>query len=72
MARSILDKNARYHIRLIAGNNDNVFICDDLVSRNFDEYLHYWRVSDDFYKRRSGVKYLKSIFPLAVSLNWSN
>lgn len=41
MARSILDKNARYHIRLIAGNNDNVFICDDLVSRNFDEYLHY-------------------------------
>ena len=41
MAKSILDKNARYHLRLIAGNNDNVFVCDDLVCRNFDEYLYY-------------------------------
>lgn len=40
MTKSILDKNAK-HIRLISGNNDSMFICDDLVSRNFDEYIHY-------------------------------
>ncbi|MCD7810086.1 MAG: AAA family ATPase, partial [Erysipelotrichaceae bacterium] len=41
MAQSILDSNARYHIRLITGNNDNIFVCEDLVMRNLDEYIHY-------------------------------
>ena len=41
MIKSILDYNARHHIRLICGNNDNVFVGDDLVLRNLDEYLHY-------------------------------
>ena len=55
-----------------AGNYQACHLCEDydlwirMITSgskcyNIDEYLHYWRVSDDFYKRRSGVKYLKSI-----------
>lgn len=57
---------------LKAGNYQSCHLCEDydlwirMINSgskcyNIDEYLHYWRVSDDFYKRRSGFKYLKSI-----------
>lgn len=57
---------------LKAGNYQACHLCEDYdlwirmietgsKCYNIDEYLHYWRVSDDFYKRRSGFKYLKSI-----------
>lgn len=55
-----------------AGNYQECYLCEDydmwirMIKNNekfynIQEYLHYWRVSDDFYKRRSGLKYLKSI-----------
>lgn len=31
------------------------------ITHNIDEILVYMRISDDFYKRRGGIKYLKSI-----------
>lgn len=57
---------------LQAGNYQSCHLCEDydlwirMIQNhnkcyNIQEYLHYWRISDDFYKRRSGMKYLKSI-----------
>lgn len=57
---------------LKAGNYRDFHLCEDydlwirmisldMQCLNINEYLHYWRVGDDFYKRRSGIKYLKSI-----------
>lgn len=57
---------------LCVGNYRNFHLCEDydlwvrmimagMNCCNINEYLHYWRTSSDFYKRRSGIKYLKSI-----------
>ena len=57
---------------LAVGNYRSFHLCEDydlwvrmimagMECVNINEYLHYWRISDDFYKRRSGIKYLKSI-----------
>lgn len=57
---------------LAAGNYQECYLCEDydLYARmlmngtkgyNIQEYLLYVRVSRDFYKRRGGIKYLKSI-----------
>lgn len=57
---------------LEAGNYRSYYLCEDYdmwirmiendaVCYNIQEYLGYMRISDDFYKRRGGLKYLKSI-----------
>ena len=57
---------------LAVGNYRSFHLCEDydlwvrmimadMECVNINEYLHYWRISEDFYKRRSGIKYLKSI-----------
>ena len=55
-----------------AGNYQYCHLCEDydlwirMIQKNNQFYniqkpLHFWRISEDFYKRRSGIKYLKSI-----------
>lgn len=57
---------------ILAGNYKNYYFVEDYdlwvrmikdgcKCKNINEYLNYVRVSDDLYKRRGGVKYLKSI-----------
>lgn len=57
---------------LEAGNYRSYYLCEDYdmwvrmiekdaVCYNFKEILVYMRISKDFYKRRGGIKYLKSI-----------
>lgn len=57
---------------MAVGNYQSCHLCEDYdlwvrmiqagcEGYNIQEKLHYWRVSPDFYKRRSGIKYLKSI-----------
>lgn len=57
---------------LEAGNYRSYYLCEDYdmwvrmiekdaVCYNFKEILVYMRISNDFYKRRGGMKYLKSI-----------
>lgn len=57
---------------LEAGNYRSYYLCEDydmwirMIEKgatcyNFKEILVYMRISNDFYKRRGGVKYLKSI-----------
>ena len=57
---------------LEAGNYRSYYLCEDYdmwirmiengaVCYNFREILVYMRISEDFYKRRGGIKYLKSI-----------
>ena len=57
---------------LEAGNYRTYYLCEDYdmwirlfnvnaKAYNIQENLVYMRVSDDFYKRRGGIKYLKSI-----------
>ena len=43
-------------------------IQNDCVCENIDEYLSYVRVSKDLYKRRGGIKYLKSILKFKKEL----
>ncbi len=62
---------------LEAGNYQQVFLCEDYdlwirmiqsgcKCANLDEYLFAIRVGNDFYKRRSGIKYVKSINNLMI------
>lgn len=55
-----------------AGNYRSYYLCEDYdmwtrmieknaICYNFKEILVYMRISEDFYKRRGGIKYLKSI-----------
>lgn len=55
-----------------AGNFRSYYLCEDydmwirMLEKkakcyNIQEYLVYMRISEDFYKRRGGIKYLKSI-----------
>ncbi len=57
---------------LEAGNYRSYYLCEDYdmwirmiekdaICYNFKEVLVYMRISNDFYKRRGGIKYLKSI-----------
>lgn len=57
---------------LEAGNYRSYYLCEDydmwirMIEKgakcyNFQELLVYMRISEDFYKRRGGIKYLKSI-----------
>ena len=57
---------------LKAGNFRSVHLCEDydmwvrMIENNtkcynFEKILVYMRISSDFYKRRGGIKYLKSI-----------
>ena len=57
---------------LEAGNYRSYYLCEDydmwirMIEKdatcyNFKEVLVYMRISNDFYKRRGGIKYLKSI-----------
>lgn len=66
-----------------AGNYRKCHLCEDYdlwirmimngsICYNLNDYLHYWRVSDDFYKRRSGIKYLKSILSFLKNLRKNN
>lgn len=65
-----------------AGNYQDAYLCEDYdlwirliqsncICANLDEYLFAVRVSADFYKRRSGLKYVKSINNL-MKRNFSN
>lgn len=62
---------------LESGNYQQVFLCEDYdlwirmiqngcKCANLDEYLFAIRVGNDFYKRRSGLKYIKSINNLMI------
>ena len=57
---------------LLSGNYQDAYLCEDYdlwirmiqsgcICANLDEYLLAVRISKDFYKRRSGLKYVKSI-----------
>lgn len=66
---SILFKKSKV---IKAGNYQDAYLCEDYdlwirmilndyKCANCDEILHYVRVNKDFYKRRGGIKYVKSI-----------
>ena len=57
---------------ILSGNYQTTYLCEDYdlwirmiqndcICANVDEYLMGVRISDDFFKRRSGIKYVKSI-----------